>query len=461
MKYGKIRPCIAAVFIIAVTGCSSGPFTMSQRQASSLLERSSVKVNTVFGNRVVTFGSGFLLSDDGLIGTNFHVVELAVMKKGKVFVEFLDQNTKREARVFNWDKSIDFAIIKIDTAGINGTESLNLGDSDRIKPLDSIYVAGFPVTGAFKAQKGELNSFQKLYGRNYLDISIPIDKGNSGGPLVDSRGKLVGISVAFMIAARSMNLAIPVNDVKQLIRRSISGARKLVLWDGREIESNDSIAQSNLLAQGLLIDGHLGDGDEEDWYEISGQEGNYPRITISHLAVNNFDFEVYSDNELAGKATGASPQDVIQCGVPGRCYLRVYRVSGSGDYTLQISSQPRLANDAGQEMEPNDTRFMATLSRSFNLIGSLRAGDDEDWFELAGQEGVTPTFQISHDERANFNLEVYSDNDLACRSLGGAGSERISCQVPGKCFVRVHRVSGEGGYAVRIETGGGSIPPGY
>lgn len=454
------RRSLRTLSLLLLIFTASEILSLSQRQVGSLLEQSTVKVSTVFGNRVVTFGSGFFISRDGLIGTNYHVIELAVLKNGRVIVEFQDKKVRREAQVFNWNRFLDFAVIKIDTGGLDGIKALRPGNSSGIKALDTIYVAGFPVTGAFKAQKGELNSFQKLYGKNYIDISVPIDHGNSGGPVVDFQGNLVGISVAFMISARSMNLAIPVNDVKDLIQKSSQGMRRQIVWDGREREPNDTKYQSDMITQGLLIDGYMSGGDAADWYEIAGQEGYNPRISISHSADNNFDFEVYSDDTLACSATGAAPQDTVQCHIPGRCFIKVMRTSGSGNYTLQISAQQRFKSDDGREQEPNNTRVMATLTRGLNLIGTLDESDDTDWYELIGQEGYNPTFVMTHNLQSDFNFEVYSDDNLACSSTGSGIPERVSCSVPGRCFVKVWRRTGEGSYVIRIE-GGHAVPPNY
>jgi len=452
------RRSLCAIALLLLVFTASEILSLSQRQVGSLLEQSTVKVNTVFGNQVVTFGSGFFLTQEGLIGTNYHVIEMAVLKNGRILVEFQDKRGKREAQVYNWDRFHDFAILKIDTSGLDGIKALRPGSSEGMKALDTIYVAGFPVTGAFKAQMGELNSFQKLYGKNYIDISVPIDHGNSGGPVVDSQGGLVGISVAFMISARSMNLAIPVNDVKELIQKSAQGIRRQIVWDNREREPNDTRYQSNMIAQGLLIEGFMSGSDAADWYEIAGQEGFNPRITLSHSADNNFDFEVYSDDTLACRASGAGPQDAAQCHIPGRCFIKVVRAAGSGSYTLQISAQQRFQSDDGREQEPNNMRFTATLTRSLNLIGTLDASDDSDWFELVGQEGYNPTFILTHNLQSDFNFDVYTDDTLACSATGRGTPDRVSCSVPGRCFVRVWRRTGEGSYVIRIE-GGQIIPP--
>ena len=439
------------IFIIILLTTATFAFSLSQRQVGELLERSSAKVSTYFGNQIITFGSGFLLSKKGYIGTNMHVVDMALAKNGRIMVEFLNHQGMYEAQVVNWDKYLDFAILKINATSYQNLRILDIGNSGKLKSLDSVYVAGFPVTGTFKAQKGEVNSFQKLFGKNYIDISVPIDKGNSGGPIVDNDGDLVGVSVAFLTTARSMNLAIPVNEIKELIERTIGGGHKYIIWDGKEKENNNDKYRANLIAQGLLVEGSLSDNDEVDWYEIAGQEGYNPRISIAHAKGNNFNFEVYSDSALVCKAGGLTEIDGTQCSVPGRCFIKINRVTGSGSYSLQISSQQKVGSDDGREQEPNNSKAIATMTKSMNLIGSLDDADTVDWFELMGQEGATSTFILSHSTKSDYNFDIYSEDAPACYAIGTSVPDKTICAVKGKCFVKIWRVSGEGSYVIRIE----------
>ncbi len=419
----------------------------SQRQIGEILERSTVKVSTYDGDRLVTFGSGFVFDREGFIGTNFHVIHESVRRNYRLSVEFVGSKEKKDAKIITWDSRHDFAVIKIEkTPGVE-YRHIAVGDSSQLRTLDSIYVAGFPVTGVFKAQKGELNSTQTYNDLSYFDISPLIDSGNSGGPVLNGVGELVGVSVAYVKMARSINLAIRSNDVRSIIGDSLKGKRKILVRDGKSVEKNNSRDTANLIVVGMEARGSLSAKDTVDWFELNGQEGMRPTLSLTHDSGNDFSLEVYSDTLFSGKAAGSGGRKSVTCNVPGRCFVKVARVSGAGDYKVEINAN-RTMTDDGAEMENNNVRALANRTRGTTLSGNLDGNDREDWFVLEGQEGTIPLICISHGEDANFDFEVYSDSTLAGRASGnrtdrfdvlqcsrtmlypGASSERFRALLP-------------------------------
>ena len=449
MKSTMLRRA-AAYIIPLIVLCAAGAFSLTQRQVGNLLERSTVKVSTYDGDRLVTFGSGFVFGRDGFVGTNFHVVQEALKRNYRLKVEFVEAKEKRDAEVLTWDAYHDFAVIKIEKAKKkSGYGALKIGDSKVLRPLDTVFVAGFPVTGAYKAQRGELNSIQTYEERKYFDISPLIDSGNSGGPVINGSGEVVGISVAYVKMARSINLAVRVQDIKSIIGDSLAGKRKLQVRDGKEKEANNERSRANLIVHGMAVQGRLSEGDDVDWLELNNQEGMRPTITMTHGAGCDFDLEVYSDSFLTGKSAVKGESEKVTCHVPGRCFLKVIRKTGEGDYKIALNPN-RSVRDDGSEMEGNNVRALANRTRSITLTGNLGEGDTDDWFMLEGQEGTQPSVSISHGGAMNFDFEVYSDTILAGRAAGTGPTDSISCNVPGRCYIRVYRVSGSGSYTVTI-----------
>jgi S1-C subfamily serine protease/DUF971 family protein len=456
MKTATLRR--AAVYIVPILFlAAAGAVSLTQRQVGNMLERSTVKVSTYDGDRLVTFGSGFVFGRDGFVGTNYHVVQEALRRNYRLKVEFVEAKDKRDAEVLTWDAYHDFAVIKIEKEKKKGRGfgTLKIGDSSPLRPLDTVFVAGFPVTGAYKAQRGELNSTQTYEERKYFDISPLIDSGNSGGPVLNGSGEVVGISVAYVKMARSINLAVRVQDIRSIIGDSLAGKRKLQVRDGKEKENNNERARSNLIVHGMAVQGRLSAGDDVDWLELNNQEGARPTITMTHGDRCDFDLEVYSDLFLTGKAAGKGETEKITCHVPGRCFLKVMRKSGEGDYKITFTPSRDNVNN-GAEIEGNNIRALANRTRSATLTGSLGEGDTNDWFMLEGQEGTQPSVTITHGAGMNFDFEVYSDTILAGRATGTGPTDTISCNVPGRCYIRVYRVSGSGNYTVTINRDGGS-----
>nr|HPJ38147.1 hypothetical protein [Spirochaetota bacterium] len=91
------------------------------------------------------------------------------------------------------------------------------------------------------------------------------------------------------------------------------------------------------LTRSMNLMGSLGGQDTEDWFELGGQEGTMPSFTIRHGNDCNYDFEVYSGNSVAGRGEGTGPFETIRCMVPGRCFIKVWRVRGSGPYTVTVT----------------------------------------------------------------------------------------------------------------------------
>lgn len=438
------------LFMICLAGDGA---ELPQRRIAQMLEKATVKVSTFDGERLVTYGSGFVISPEGFIGTNFHVINEAVRRNYKLVVQFVDAKEKHRAEVITWDAYHDFAVLKIKADKVE-LSALKIGNSSAMRPLDTIFVSGFPVTGAYKAQRGELNSTQTYDERKYFDISPLIDKGNSGGPVVNAAGEVIGVSVAFVTVARSINLAIRVQDIKNVIADGTSGKRKLLVRDGREVENNNTRTSANLIVHGLTIQGSLSANDPVDWFELGGHEGERPSVSLSYDAGCDYYLEIYSDANLSGTITGKEPgKNPVH--TPGRCFFKVMRKSGEGPYKILIAPG-RTDIQSGVELESNNSRALANRTRSMTLTGRLDENDTEDWFVLEGQEGTQPAITLSHGEGMNFDMEVYSDDMLVCSARGAENTETVACNVPGRCYVRIVRISGAGNYTVRVQRDGGT-----
>jgi len=199
-------------------------FNLSNKEIVSRLKPSVVYVETSKAS-----GSGFAISADGYILTNAHVVEDEDIVKihtstGMIF----------EASVVGRDEVVDLALLKVNDLS---TKAALLGDSDKVEQGDDVFTLGFPfgIKGDVSFKEGTISRKLVDGGASYLETSAEIHPGNSGGPLINKRGEVVGIntlslgsSVKGVAVGETIKLAIPVNVAKNIIT-DLKGGRNVVL----------------------------------------------------------------------------------------------------------------------------------------------------------------------------------------------------------------------------------------
>ena len=202
-----------------------------------------------------SLGSGFVITADGMILTNNHVVEHA-----KEIVVKLADEKEYKAKVLGRDAMTDIAVIKIDAQGLKPAK---LGDSDKLQVGDWVMAIGNPfglqntVTAGIVSAKGRFIG-QGTYD-NFIQTDAAINPGNSGGPMVNLQGEVVGINSA--IFSRSggnigIGFAIPINLVRTLLPQIEKTGKVTRGWLGVYIQKvTETIAESLGLktARGALV----------------------------------------------------------------------------------------------------------------------------------------------------------------------------------------------------------------
>ena len=162
----------------------------------------------------LSFGSGFFVKPNQ-IATNFHVIAGARQGTAKLVGKYTTYNIED---IVATDKDNDLAVLNVTASGI---APLSLGDSDTVKIGAKVYVAGNPkgLEGTFS---DGLISRRESYPKKRLQMTAPISPGSSGGPVLNSKGKVIGISVAVHRAldAQNLNFAIPSNYLKALLAKA-------------------------------------------------------------------------------------------------------------------------------------------------------------------------------------------------------------------------------------------------
>jgi len=216
----------------------------------------------------------------------------------------------------------------------------------------------------------------------------------------------------------------------------------------QEREPNNQRAQADSIT-GLVIRGYIDNPSDVDWFVLNGQEGTNPTFIIHHDSDVDFDFEVYSDMNRMGSATGSNSGDSMTCNIPGRCYIRIWSCRGTGNYEIVIRPVGQQPDGGGaDEREPNDMQGQADRisPNQFQIRGTIAHPGDVDWFVLSGNEGSSAVFSIQHSPSDDFDFEIYSNNQVVGRAIGSQSGDSVSCRVPGTCYIKVWSSHGVGRY---------------
>lgn len=161
-------------------------------------------------DRFIGFGSAFFINDEGYAVTSRHVLYGAE----RAAVIFRQKERLQVESVIDEDPLRDVAIIKVKA---KNTPFLKLGNSDSIKIGNDIYSIGTPLGLPSTVSKGIISQIRDLAGMKIFQIDAPISAGSSGGPLLDSSFRTVGIVTAYFRGGQNLNFAVPINYTKTLL----------------------------------------------------------------------------------------------------------------------------------------------------------------------------------------------------------------------------------------------------
>ncbi len=211
-------------------------------------------------------GSGFIISKDGYILTNEHVIDQA----DEITVTIIGFEKELPATVVGADYDLDLALLKVNVE--RELPFLELGDSDQIRAGNWVIAIGNPygldhtVTTGVISAKGRPINVQDRHYENLLQTDASINPGNSGGPLLNLNGEVVGINTAINAQAQGIGFAIPTSTVKRVLEDLKSNVGNVRPWIGVQIRSVDeNIARYLGLykAEGALVVGVVPDGPAE------------------------------------------------------------------------------------------------------------------------------------------------------------------------------------------------------
>lgn len=227
--FNKVAP---AVVIVSTKGLMENGFTSQE---------------------VEGIGSGFIINEDGDILTNYHVVEGA-----QEVTVTLSTGKEVKAKVVNYDQTQDIAMIRLE-GDVKVPAVAELGNSDTVKPGEEVIAIGTPLSKDFAqtVTKGVVSAVGRTVttdnGKqvNLIQTDTAINQGNSGGPLVNAQGQVIGINTLKLAGgAEGIGFAIPINEVKS----KLDVLSKPILTLGVKVrEINEQLSKKYDLPEGIYV----------------------------------------------------------------------------------------------------------------------------------------------------------------------------------------------------------------
>jgi serine protease Do len=276
-------------------------------------------------------GSGFIIDADGSILTNHHVVDRAE----RIPVKLSDGRTLR-ARLIGSDPDTDIALIKVD--GQSGLPVAPLGDSSALRMGEWVCAIGNPLGYEHTVTVGVVSFLgRKLFDMsldNYIQTDAAINFGNSGGPLINARGEVIGINSAISSRASSIGFAVPINAASAVLPQLRARGRVARGYMGVGLRDVDPELEHSLklpVDHGALVQ-DITAGSPAD------RAGVRPYDVITSLD----DHSITSDDQLIREIAARAP------GSPAT--LKVVRDGHNETVVVKLSERP--ARERGERADP-------------------------------------------------------------------------------------------------------------
>ncbi|MDR1242589.1 MAG: Do family serine endopeptidase [Deltaproteobacteria bacterium] len=335
--------------------------------------------------RQSSMGSGFIISPDGYLVTNNHVVEGAEIIRVN-FKGATDKDDAYEAEVIGADKETDLALLKIKTS--KDLPYISFGDSDALEVGEWVVAIGNPFGLDNTVTAGILSAKFRNIGSNtlvrFLQTDASINPGNSGGPLLNMDGEVIGINTAIAAQGQGIGFAIPSTLAGKIIDDLKANRKVSRGWLGVSIQNIDASTAKALglpKTSGALIGGL-----------IAGQPAEKAGIEPGDVILEINGKEIANADELLRTIADMKPQDTVNITLwrDGKTLdkkitlaERGSETSGPGDEAPIIEKN---TNPLGLQLRPLNAQEAARLRLPANEGGLLILQVDPD--KLAAKAGI-------------------------------------------------------------------------
>lgn len=209
------RPGFCALLLVAVSWCAAEEkspaekFTVEQLAKNS---RQSIVVISISGRDggQQGMGTGFVIDADGLIATNLHVIGEARPIK----IQTADGKALQVTAIHATDRARDLAILRVAEKKLT---PLPLGDADKLEQGQPIVLLGNPQGLKHSVVAGVVSGTREVEDRKLIQLAVPVEPGNSGGPVLDMLGRVQGVMTMKSAVTENLGFAVSVNDLKPLL----------------------------------------------------------------------------------------------------------------------------------------------------------------------------------------------------------------------------------------------------
>lgn len=188
--------------------------------------------------RQISTGTGFLVSEDGALVTNHHVIEGAakIVAKADNGALFIVEGLLAD------DKQADISVLKLQGSRF---QKLKIGKSSEVKVGERVVVFGSPLGLEQTVSDGIVSARRKMDGaQEWLQITAPISPGSSGSPVVNGRGEVIGVATMLLKGGQSLNFAIPVDGFAPLLAKALSTTVPLPFATAEQVVASDPILEN-------------------------------------------------------------------------------------------------------------------------------------------------------------------------------------------------------------------------
>ena len=305
--------------ITLIKGSTSGSLTAEQIAAQCSPAVFYLEVYDRSGKATAS-GSGFFINSNGMAVTNYHVIEGASSAK----ISTTDGKVYNVSGVYDYDKGRDIALLKIDGSGF----SYLTADKSNVANGMTIFAIGSPKGWDNTISQGLVsNANRVINGYSFIQISAPISHGSSGGALLNTAGKVIGITSAGVDEAQNLNFAIPISAIDSLSRTNVTPLANIA---GGSFETKPVVSKSEITVNAgstatVMVTSTHPDCDTIS-YDFIGISENY--VDCEWGEWNGDDITLY----IKGLAEGTAKIKIYECDESGN------KISGDTYITINVKA---------------------------------------------------------------------------------------------------------------------------